>query len=110
MLAAIHWIEQRVHNEGSRERTQGADGVYSSIGGTTICTNKYPQSSEGLNHQPKSAHGGTHGSSCLCIRGWLSRSSMGGEALGPVKALCPSVGECQGQKVRVGGLVSRIEG
>jgi hypothetical protein len=27
---------------------------------------------------------------------------MGGEALGPVKALCPSVGECQGQEARVG--------
>jgi hypothetical protein len=24
-----------------------------------------------------------------------SQSSMGGEALGPVKVLCPSVGECQ---------------
>ena len=23
---------------------------------------------------------------------------MGGEALGPVKVLCPSVGECQGQE------------
>ena len=34
-------------------------------------------------------------------------TSMGGEALGPVKALCPSVGECQGQEVGVGGLVSR---
>jgi hypothetical protein len=32
---------------------------------------------------------------------------MGGEALGPVKALCPSVGECQGQEVGVAGLVSR---
>jgi hypothetical protein len=32
---------------------------------------------------------------------------MGGEALGPVKALCPSVGECQGQEVGVGVLVSR---
>ena len=31
---------------------------------------------------------------------------MGGEALGPVKALCPSVGECQGQEVGVGGLVN----
>jgi hypothetical protein len=26
----------------------------------------------------------------------------GGEALGPVKALCPSVGECQGQEAGVG--------
>ena len=35
---------------------------------------------------------------------------MGGEALGPVKALCPSVGECQSQEVEVGGLVSRGRG
>jgi hypothetical protein len=33
-----------------------------------------------------------------------------GEALCPVKALCPSVGECQGQEVGVGGLVSRGRG
>jgi hypothetical protein len=25
-----------------------------------------------------------------------------------MKALCPSVGECQGQEVGVGGLVSRV--
>jgi hypothetical protein len=35
---------------------------------------------------------------------------MGGEALRHVKALCPSVGECQGQEVGVGGLVSRGRG
>ena len=32
--------------------------------------NQYPQSSQGLKYQPKSTHGGTHGSSCLCSR-WL---------------------------------------
>jgi hypothetical protein len=32
---------------------------------------------------------------------------MGGEALGPVKVLCPSIGECQGQKAGVGGSGSR---
>jgi hypothetical protein len=37
-------------------------------------------------------------------------ASMGGEALGPVKALCPSVGECQGQEAGVVGLVSRGAG
>jgi hypothetical protein len=31
---------------------------------------------------------------------------MGGEALGPVKVLCPSIEECQSQKVGVGGLES----
>jgi hypothetical protein len=35
---------------------------------------------------------------------------MRGEALGLVKALCPSVGECQDRETRVGGLVSRGRG
>jgi hypothetical protein len=35
---------------------------------------------------------------------------MGGEALGPVKVLCPTIGECQGQEAGVGGLVSRARG
>jgi hypothetical protein len=29
---------------------------------------------------------------------------MGGEALGLVKIICPSTGECQGQEAGVGGL------
>jgi hypothetical protein len=32
---------------------------------------------------------------------------MGGEALCPVKDLCPNIGEFQGQEAGVGGLVSR---
>jgi hypothetical protein len=32
---------------------------------------------------------------------------MGREALGHVKVICSSIGECQGQEVGVGGLVSR---
>ena len=35
---------------------------------------------------------------------------MGGEALGPVKILCPSIGECQGQEAGVCGLGSRGKG
>ena len=49
-------------------------------------------------HQSKKTHGGTHGSSYICSRGWSSQSSMGGETLGPVKALCPNIGECQDQE------------
>jgi hypothetical protein len=60
-----------------------------------------------LNHQSKKTHGGTLDSSCICSKGWSSRSSMGGEAIGPLKVLCPIIGECQGQEVGVGGLVSR---
>jgi hypothetical protein len=51
-----------------------------------------------------------HGSSCICNLGWPSQLSMGGETLSPVKALCLSVGECQGQEEGVGGLVSRGRG
>ena len=32
---------------------------------------------------------------------------MGGEAVGSVKVLYPSIGECQGQEAVVGGLGSR---
>ena len=35
---------------------------------------------------------------------------MGGEALGPEKALCPSVGEFQDSEARVGGLSIRGRG
>ena len=35
---------------------------------------------------------------------------MGGEALGPVKVLCPGIEECQAQEVGVGGLGSRVGG
>jgi hypothetical protein len=35
---------------------------------------------------------------------------MGGEALGPVKALGPSIGECQDQEGGGGGLESRGRG
>jgi hypothetical protein len=38
------------------------------------------------------------------------QSSMGGEALGPVKVRCLSIGEYQGQEVGAGGLVSRGRG
>jgi hypothetical protein len=73
-------------------------------------TKQHSQNSKGLNHQPKSTHGGTHDASSICSRGWPSWSSMGGEVLGLVKALCPSVGDSQEQEAGVGGLVSRGRG
>jgi hypothetical protein len=36
MLIAIQWMEHRVLKEGDRERTEGVEGVFSLIGGTTI--------------------------------------------------------------------------
>jgi len=77
---------------------------------TSIPTDQYSKISQELNYQPKSIHGGTNGFSCICSRGWPCQLSTGGEALGPVKALCPSVVECQGQEAAVGGFVSMGRG
>jgi hypothetical protein len=68
-----------------------------------------PDPHQGLNHQPKSTHGGTYGSSHLCSRGWPCRTSMEGEILVPGKALCPSVEECHGGEAGVGGWVGGWE-
>jgi hypothetical protein len=40
------------------------------------------------------------------LKSWIEQkdSSMEGEALGIVKIICPSTGECQGQEAGVGGL------
>jgi hypothetical protein len=46
-------------------------------------------------------------SSCICSRRWSNQPSLGGEALGIGKILCPKTGECQGLEVGVGGLGSR---
>jgi hypothetical protein len=69
-----------------------AEGVCSPIGGTMIGTNQNPQSFLGLNHQSKKTHSGIGSSSCISSRGLPSGLSIGGETLGPVKVLCPSIG------------------
>jgi len=66
MLATNHWTENGVPIGGVRERIEGAEGTCNPIR-TTIPTN---QSFPGLNHYPKSTHEQTHGSSCVCSRGW----------------------------------------
>jgi hypothetical protein len=61
-----------------------------------------PPISQELNHQPKSTHGGTHGSSRIYNRGLLYWTSMDRVTLGPMKAPCPSVGEWQDWDAGVG--------
>jgi hypothetical protein len=87
---------------GVRERTEGAEGVCNPIGRTTISTN---QSSKVVNHQQRNIHGGTHGSSRICSREWPHWASVGEESLGPMKAECPSVEECEGREEGVGDWV-----
>jgi hypothetical protein len=49
-----------------RERTEEAEKFCNPIGRTTISNNQTHQSSQGLNHQPKSTNGATHVLSYIC--------------------------------------------
>jgi hypothetical protein len=87
---------------GIRGRTKGAEGVFNPIGRSIISIS---QSYQGLNYQPRSTHGGTHGSSHICSRGRPCWTSMGKKALDSLKDRCLSVEECKGGEVGVGGWV-----
>jgi hypothetical protein len=71
-------------------RPERAEGDCNTIG-RTISIN---QSSQELNHQAKSTHGGTHGSSCICSRGRPYLASLWGKILGPLEIQCPSIRGC----------------
>jgi hypothetical protein len=68
--------------EELREGMKEIEMVFNPIGRTTLSTKQIPQSSQGLNHQPKST--GPMAPAAYVAEPYLS--SMGGEALGPVKA------------------------
>ena len=76
--------------------------VCNPIGRTTIWTNQTPKSSQNLPPTKERTYGATHGFSWICSRGWCCLASVKGEVLGPVKAWCYSVEECQGKEVGVG--------
>jgi hypothetical protein len=63
----------------------------------------------GVNHQSTKTHGGTHISSCICSRGWPSRPSMGGEALGLVKVF-PVQGTARARKHEWVGWETGVDG
>ena len=50
----------------------------------------------------------TRVSSYICSRRWPGWPSLGGDALGLVKIICPSTGECQGQETGLCGLGSKV--
>jgi hypothetical protein len=56
ILTPNHWTKFRDPNGRDRGRTEAAEGNYNPIGKITISTNRTPQSSQGLDHQPKSIH------------------------------------------------------
>jgi hypothetical protein len=62
MLTTNQWTEHRVTDGEVAEGNEGAEE-------TTVSTSQIPWSSQGkMNQQPKSTHGGTHGSGCICGR------------------------------------------
>jgi hypothetical protein len=79
---------------------EGTEGVCRPIGRTTIST-KQPRPPELPGTKPPTK--GIYGPSCVCSKGWLYLTSVGGEALSPVKIQCPSVGKYQGREAGVGG-------
>ena len=88
-------MEHRAPNEGARElpkELKGSETLYEEQRYELTCTPR------------------ARVSSCICSRRWPSRPSVGGEALGIAKIICPSTGECQGQEAGVDGLGSRAGG
>ena len=53
IIAPNHHTEHRDPNGGIVGRIEESEGVCNSVGQTTISTNQIPQSSRGLNYQPK---------------------------------------------------------
>jgi hypothetical protein len=102
MLTANHWTEWR----SQRKDWRSWRGLQHHRKNNNI-NQPEPQSSQRLNLQPKSTHGGTHGSSHICSRVWSCQASLGWEALGPVEAPYPRVGECQRGEAGVGDLVGK---
>jgi hypothetical protein len=94
MLTANHWTEHGVLNGGIRERTEGAEGVCNNI------NQPNPPEFPGTKPPTKEYTWRDPGYSCISSRGWPCQASMGGEALGFVKAGCPSIRRMPGQRIR----------
>jgi hypothetical protein len=84
------------------ERTKGTEGDCNPIGITTISNN---QSFQGLNHQGVYLAGPIAPTVYVAENGQSCQASMGDEALDPMKAPCPSVGECKDREAGIGGWV-----
>jgi hypothetical protein len=87
MLGAPYQTELRDPSGGADRRTGGVEGDCKPIGRIRACQTS--QCSQGLAHQ-----GGIHGYRYICRRGWPCLASVGGDILGPVEVLCPSIGGC----------------
>jgi hypothetical protein len=81
-------MEHRAPNGGARESIQGAKEICNPVGATTLWTNQYP---------------GALDSSCICIKNGLVGYHWKERPIGHANFTCPGTGECQGQKMGMGG-------
>ena len=84
-------LNSRVPDGRDGKVTEEAEGVWQPHGGSNSVNRPDPQSSQGLDHQPKNTHGATHSAGHICGRGWPCWTSVGAEALKPKGVQCPSV-------------------
>jgi hypothetical protein len=87
MLTIIHWTEHKAPDEGARK-------IFRELKGTETPWKDHLYE---LTNTPRAPwnHTINQRKHMLELVALASRSSIEGEALGPVKALCPSIGECQ---------------
>ena len=85
-----------LHDGGIEEETEGAEECCNPMKGAAWLTRQTPTPGA-------PTHEGSHGTGCICGRGWLCWTSVRGEALGTEGIRCPNIGECQGRKMGVGG-------
>jgi hypothetical protein len=93
MLTVNYWMDHRAPSGGTRESTQGAEGICNLIGWTTIWTNQLPP-------PPRTE--------LMSLAAYESEDGLVGHRgkerpIGRANFICLSTGECQGQEVGVGG-------
>jgi hypothetical protein len=73
-------------------------GLQPHEGNNSVNRPDIPWTSQGMEYQPKSTHGGTRGFDHVCGREWPCLTPVGGGALGPEGVQCTSVVVCQSRK------------
>jgi hypothetical protein len=96
VLAANNQTEHGDPNGVVRGRIEGTEGICNPIGRTTISTKElsYPSEFPGTKPLTKQYTWRDPWLQLYISRGWPYLASMGGEPIGAVEVLCPSVGEC----------------
>jgi hypothetical protein len=87
MLTVNYWMDHRAPNGGARESIQGAKEICNPVGATFELTNT-------LELLTLAAYVSKDG---LVEHHWKERPT------GQANFICPSTGECQGQKMGMGG-------